>query len=284
MDLGGHLPIMRVSRRPRSAVCWTLMAFFAVFSCSWFLLYLDSVHQRRRAERLLLDLKSFPFASAGFLEVRHFATGHGGIAIQQFPLVRFSPPRPPFLDERGQVQSPLIDTAPTCTDQDCTFEIWIKPYFFTFPYSDRATLLWSGLAHSGLRPWVLHARFEVKHGELWESHTAVGQLRHDTLRSSEGLVPLGYEIVTRSMVNARDRHQTHEYGVGVPVVTGSAVDILTAQVAQLSDASIRRAFDIDLHCLTVILHSCRGLSELAPSAWRDYEASENAFRGEMRQK
>jgi hypothetical protein len=91
-------------RRFRGGLLRVLSVFLIVLACCWLALYIDSVHQRRRAERFLLDLRSFPFASAGFVEVRDLAIRHGGAGLQDLPQ-RF----------------PL-----SCTIRDCTFEVWIK--------------------------------------------------------------------------------------------------------------------------------------------------------------
>jgi hypothetical protein len=65
-------------------------------------LYFDSVYQRQRAESLIADLKSFPFASAGFSGVRELAIHHGGTAVQQFPPLRLPHFGVPSLDPAGE--------------------------------------------------------------------------------------------------------------------------------------------------------------------------------------
>jgi hypothetical protein len=51
---------------------------------------------------LIADLKSFPFASAGFSGVRELAIHHGGTAVQQFPPLRLPHFGVPSLDPAGE--------------------------------------------------------------------------------------------------------------------------------------------------------------------------------------
>lgn len=55
-----------------------LSSLLALCLFAWLVLYFDSVHQRIRAERLISDLKSFPFSSAGFAEARSVSARYGG--------------------------------------------------------------------------------------------------------------------------------------------------------------------------------------------------------------
>ena len=137
-----------------------------VVACSWVSLYLDSVHQRRKAERLILNLKSFPFATSGFVEVRELAERYGGMAIQQFPLVNFPQSGYPVKDSLGHLQMPLLeDGGLTCTVRDCTFEIWIRPWHLrTFPRGRAEMLLISVLEHIGICPWGVNATLKSKTG------------------------------------------------------------------------------------------------------------------------
>lgn len=168
-----------------------------MFSSSWLWLYFDSVHQRRKAESLIADLKLFPFASAGFLEVQELASRHGGAAVQQLPPLQLPQPGVPFLDSQGKISIPRISGGPTCTVQDCTFEIWIKTRLARLPLERRAAeLLYTALPYLGIRSWILCSRFEVRRGKLEESSTTVVEVRHGTLGSYEGLVPFGYEVVS----------------------------------------------------------------------------------------
>jgi hypothetical protein len=281
---GEYSPIMQASIRLRRDCVLTIKVFLLVLSCSWLLLFLDSVHQRRRAELLLSDLELFPFDTAGFVEVRDFVNRHGGELIQQFPNLQFLPPGSPRAHWQGHSDIPLsYTTGPICTDRDCTFVIRISPYIsrlalaFNFTYSR----LGSALVHFGLRPWVVAAIFQVKDGKLWQSRAEASQTRHSRLLSYDGLSELDYEVRIGSFAYALDTHQNRGYVIGVPNMTGGrgiGDQFLVASLVQSSDASTRRAFDIHLNCLTVISRNCAGFRELAPSAWTDYQMSMDIFK------
>ena len=132
---------MHGSGRLRGAVRFSISAFLIALVVSWLLLYLDSIVQRRKAEQLVLDLKSFPFATAGFTEVRDFMVSHGGQAVQQFP------------------QTPPL----TCTVRDCTFEVSFEHRLLRLPVDGGRTaeLLYTAFVYSGVRPWGVFSRFEV---------------------------------------------------------------------------------------------------------------------------
>jgi len=258
----------------RRVVRFTLPAFLGLCAFSRFWLYLDSIHERRRAEHLIADLKSFPFSTAGFLEVRDFVNRHGGVPILQFPSPQLPPPGLPQIDEQGHVQLPVVEHHSICTVQDCRFEITMKPRvwrIWMISMNDR-TPSWFGsaLVNSGIRPWVAGVNFEIKDGLLLESRTAVAQLKRARFGSYEGLAPLGYRILCRA--HPKNHEQDGDYIVFRPHITGGFTDALIARVIQTPDAPMKRAFEIDLHCFTAVFRACRGLEELAPSAWADYEA------------
>jgi hypothetical protein len=240
-------------RRFRGGLRRPISAFLVVLSCTWLALYVDSVYQRRKAERFLTDLKSFPFASAGFVEVRDLATRNGGFGLQELPQ------RIPF----------------SCTIRDCTFEVWIRHPLLQLSLRAPAwEMLYSTLPYFGIRPWVVYSRLEVKDGKLLWSITQIGQLRRGRLNSYKGLLPINYEVRT-------DREQSIDggaagYTVGPPsAITGPFEELWIAHVPQVPDAPVSRAFDADLHCFTSILHGCTGFRELAPSAWADNQANQN---------
>jgi hypothetical protein len=272
---------MPTSRRVRSAVLSASLTFVGALALGWLWLYLDSLHERERAELLIADLKSFPFATARFVEVRELANRYGGTAVQSFRVLQFLPPGPPLIKFPGstdpQERMPLVRTRPICTPQDCIFDIWIRPRLFNLPLNyETSWFLYSGLAHVGLRPWVVGGRFEVRDGKLWESRTGVGQFRHARIRSYEGLILLGYQVISMSRAKALDDRIRQEYAVGVPHVTGTISDDLSTWIVQAPNAPINRAFDVRLHCLTAVSHTCRGFADLAPSAWGDYQAGKSA--------
>ena len=263
---------MWISHRLRSGLRRTALALLIVVACSWVSLYLDSVHQRREAERLISELKSFPFATAGFDEVRELAERNGGAAIQQFPLLEFPQYGYPFEDSQGHVHMPLLENGgPTCTVRDCTFRIWIRPWHLrAFPRDRAEVLLTFALKYSGISPWGVYATLIVKGGKLNESHTEFGRLGPATLGRFTGLVPLAYEVVSAAHSELGDR--SPDYSVGAPHITGGPLEGLSVHFPQTSNAPTRRAFDVDLRCVTAVWRSCRGFDELAPSAWADYQS------------
>ncbi len=189
---------MWTSQRLRSGLRRTALGLLIIVACCWVCLYLDSVCQRRKAEHLISDLKSFPFATAGFAEVRELAERYDGAPIQQFPLLNFPQFGYPLEDSQGRLHMPLLENGgPTCTVRDCTFEIWIRPWHLrAFPRDRVEMLLTSTLEYSGIRPWGVYARFKVKNGKLSESHTEFGRLGPATVGRLTGLVPLAYEVVS----------------------------------------------------------------------------------------
>jgi len=136
------------------------LALLAAFSFYCLCLYVDSIRQRQKAESLFADLKSFPFASANFSQVREFVLRHDGAAMQEFPPSHFPGLSFPSPDSQGKMNFRLIPTAPTCTPRDCSFEIWIRPGLLrhTLSYRYEMPLLYT-LAYIGIRPWGCRCKF-----------------------------------------------------------------------------------------------------------------------------
>lgn len=245
---------MKTSGRGAKLGRYACLAFIFSFSCSWLLLYVDSVHQRHRAERLISDLKSFPFATAGFTEVRDFANSHGGTR-DMFPVSQL-PRATPYIDSDGKVQVPSGYFGPRCTYRDCSFDIWIRPRILTLA---RTTPIYSALAYLGIRPWNVYATFEISAWKLKDSITWVQQARFERTDSFERLMPIEYRV--------------NYFPESFP--TGSVVHLfklgLEADLGQSPSEPMQRAFDIHLRCLTFVFHSC-SFNELAPSAWADFQA------------
>src|SRR5258705_8449837 len=107
---------MPASRRVLSAALSASLTLVGVLALGWLWLYLDSLQERHRAEHLIADLKSFPFATAGFPEVRELANRYGGTAVQSFPVLQFLPPGLPLPKFPGtsdsQERMPLVRTGP----------------------------------------------------------------------------------------------------------------------------------------------------------------------------
>jgi hypothetical protein len=231
------------------------LVMLSTIAFSWVVLYLSARYERRKAEHLIADLRVFPFATAGFAEVRDFALQHGGGVAGGGPSQT-----PPF----------------TCTAQNCRFDIWLGRPFSRPPTNQWLRQpLYATLPYLGLRPWVVYADFEVRGGVLMRSRTQIGQLKRGALGGYMGLLTIEYSILTERTTTPyfRQTGRSDDYAVVKPHVTGPPTEAYQAWVLQAPDAPMTRVFDTDLRCLTTIIHGCSGLSDLAPSAWQHYQAS-----------
>ena len=263
----------------RSSRIRIFVACFFLALCVWFLLYFDSIHQRHKAERFISDLESFQFADAGFTEVRDLMVRHRGEAVQQL-----APGKPPSIgvatrDTNGKITLPAVQNGPTCTIQDCTFEIWIHPRTARLPFSAMlADWIYTAFRALGIRSWVLYGRFEISNGKLRRSFTTVGELRHQTLSSYPGLLWFGYEVSTTNPSEYAS-HFDDNYTIGIEQ---RGWNVLQAGLVQVHGSPTVRAFDIRLGCLTSPFHSCDRFGELAPSAWADYLAQNSGTHNTRR--
>ena len=242
---------MASTPRIRRIARFVLSGFLLAIALGWLFLYFDSILQRRRAERLISDLKTFPFATAGFNEVRDLMVRYGGHAIQRLP------------------QTPPL----TCTVSHCYFELSLEHRLLRLPVRGRAAdVLYNTLAYVGVRPWAVSLNFEVKDGRLERSSTTVGQFKMARFGDTDVLDPLEYNVHTeRTDVGFRPREGGVGYVIGRPHVTGPLEEDWEAWLVQTPTAPMQRAFDINLACLTTILHGCRDFAELAPFVWADYQ-------------
>jgi hypothetical protein len=263
-------------RRFPVAAHWVTRLAIALIACSWLFLYLDSVHQRRRAEAFVANLKSLDSATAGFTDVRDLVIRNGGYANPApSSLARPDFPTPSMPDLHGNIS--FYNPWPPCTRQDCTFIVWINTRLarLPFPLKERTIeFLYSALPYIGVRSWVLGAIFEVRNGKLERSQMGVWELRTDRLESGypRRLIPLGYEVDTLLPDSPKIdlcRHQDHrvflDNGHQMPQ------NVLRTCVLQTAGTPIKRALDINLRCLNGIFRGCR-FDELAPLAWAEYSA------------
>jgi hypothetical protein len=270
----------RIDARRRFHVTVRLVTRLVLVSiaCSWLFLYLDSVHQRRRAESLFADLKSLDLATAGFPEVRDIMNRYGGRGIQRDLQPRFPDFGDPLPDEHGN-SFYYPNPGPTCTPQNCTFQLWIMTRLPRIPLLNRtARFSYTTLPYIGVRSWVAYARFEVRNGKLDRSQTRVEELRMESPDSSgyRHLVPLGYEVETRKDAASLEYGACSNQDYRVIVSHGYftlPADMLTTCVLQSAGTPTKRAFDVNLRCLNGFFRSCR-FDELAPSAWADYSAKD----------
>lgn len=238
---------------------------------SWLFLYLDSIYQRRRAEALFSDLKSFDFATAGFAEVRDIMNRNGG-ATNQRDLMHESPGYVGTPDLHGNLT--LESPGPTCTPEDCTFQLWIKTWPARTQLLNRmAEFFYTNLPYVGVRSWVLYAKFEVRNGKLDRSYAAVSELKMERFDSRMQLVPFGYEVeVQRDSANFHCPGLNREYRVYIDHNDPRLPEnVLSTCVLQSAGMPAKRAFNVQLRCLNGLFRSCR-FAELAPAAWTDYSA------------
>ena len=246
---------------------WLMALLPFALVCTRLSLFAESVYQRRKAEALIAGLKTFPFASAKFVEVREFVLKHGGHPVQQsLPFT----PRVSGIARLGQDRKTIIPfdiTQPACTDRDCEFEVRIANDAYRLLYLYSSTRVFTGvLLKVGIRPWVLEAHFSVADGMFKGSRILVGQIRSSPSNDLKGLEPIGYIVNT---IARADVEKAYTVGLRDTVVHSSSFELI-AQFARTESAPARRAFDIDLHCLTVVRRPCTSFAELAPSAWADH--------------
>jgi hypothetical protein len=268
----------RINARRRFHVTVRLVTRLVLVSiaCSWLFLYLDSVHQRRRAEYLFADLKSLDFATAGFPEVRDIMNRYGGRGIQRDLLPWFPDFGDPLPDEHGNIFY-YPNPGPTCTPQNCTFSLQIMTRLPRIPLLDRtASFFYTTLPYIGVRSWVAFAWFDVRNGKLDRSQTGVGEYRMESpvYTGYRHLAPLGYGVETRRDVASFESSACSNQEYRVCVSHGSVKfhgNMLQTCVVQSAGIPVKRAFDVHLRCLNSLFRSCR-FDELAPSAWADYSA------------
>lgn len=239
-----------------------------VLILGWLFSFLDSFHKRQRAEHFISELKSFPFATAGFGDVRALMDRNGGTSLQQFPNWRLPHiglphgPTPTLVPEGG---------GPTCTVQDCIFEIRINPRpLGLVPNSRAAIFLRSVLAHVGIRPWGVFATFEIKRGRLDRSRTQIGQASISEMSNAYGFLDTRLYTV-ECVLDHPANLDSRDYVVGPQANNLNVENFLMARLVRPSSESTRKAFDVHLGCFTTVARSCNGFHELAPSAWAEYQ-------------
>lgn len=122
------------------------------------------------------------------------------------------------------------------------------------------------MTYVGIRPWGTYARFEIVDGKLERSQVSVGGFIDGKSVGYDGLIPLEYEVIS----DAHPVQGDQSYSVRRPHITGGPLEVLEVRLVPKSNVPGTRAFDVNLQCLTAMLHGC-SYSELAPSAWSDYQ-------------
>lgn len=243
---------MRLTSRLRLAC----LLVIAVVCCLWLFLYVESVHQRRKAERFVSDLTSLPLSNAGFSQVREFAYRHGGTTTQSGP------------------ETPQA----LCRPDVCDFDISMEPVGTKVLRSQEHLLrvLHGLVIHSGISVWNVSATFAVRHGSLEHTNVFIGQYRGDDV--------IVYQVdLDRVRTPFSDgNYPGSDYVVTRPHVTGPPADVLHVWALQRTGSSWGRAFDVHLDCLTKLWQGCSDFRQLAPSAWSDYDLTRKSFQSAQR--
>jgi hypothetical protein len=156
-----------------------------VIGCvAWLYLYVESVHQRRKAQRLLSELTSLPIA-ADFPQVRDLAIRYGGRPLEV------------------QLESPQS----ICTSQECNFEVKLQPVAGKLVEKNWRMLheLGESGIYLGLRPWLVTAALKIKDGKLQHIRTNITQDRVSASRGYTGPILIWYTAdIDRTSTNYSD--------------------------------------------------------------------------------
>ena len=222
--------------------------FFAFLALSWVFFYVQGLYQKRRTEALIKELRTFPFASATFEQVRDLTLRYRG---SSYPVP----------------QLPANGNKPSCNVQNCTFLVWIKTGLIQFPLTGKTADFFYAEAHLlGIRSWGAGATFAFDADKLRRSSFSVGEFRQGECLTSNDLIEWGYSV------RSRDYGTDQPYSVGFLHVSGPPSYNFVASFAPEPGPPRQSLFDINLDCLTTPFRDCRDMGELAPSAWADYQA------------
>jgi hypothetical protein len=235
-----------------------LACFVAAF---WGLSYARSIHQRRKAERLLQELKALQLGAEGFQTVQQIAKEFGG--------------------------------KENCSHDACNYDFAVS---FAFPISGLYFPLhrteWDYL---GLRPWRSVARIGTRDDEITDVQFFIivgrgrGWLYDEGLLAGNMWAWLDASIVSNSArfdqylnlekeydeqrgIDAGKQSALGTNGVIVmkPVLDipggGEALDVYLSPTATPEGSA---AFNLNLRCATAI-SACTELCQLAPAAWQSY--------------
>jgi len=233
--------------------CLAIGSLAVVLLC-WLFLYADSICQRRKAERLLSSLRTFPFSTANFNQVRDFTLQHEGSVLRT--------ELPPDRD--------------SCSPQHCDFEVSVNTTLIKFArhvpsYGHQLDLTANYL---GINPWVVATTFEVRNGRLAHSRTIIGAERLGEKQDSfGGTVYMQYQVdtVRVSIPYAGTEHP--DYFITTPHVTGPPTELLQVWTVQSASQPLRQAFDVRLGCVTS-LGGCSSLRQFVPLTWSNLTNSE----------
>lgn len=236
------------------------MVFVAVIlvCLGWACLFLDSVHQRRKAQRLLSDLSELPIA-ADFSQVRDLASRYGGGPLNV------------------QLQSPQS----ACTEHECNFEVKVQPAMGKLVEKNWELLHQIGESglYLGLRPWIVTAVLTVRDGKLEHIHMNIAQERVSKWGDYTGPILMWYTVdIDRTATNYSDSGVADSELVVVrPHVTGAITEPLHSWAVQTQSGEWKLVLDVRLDCFTRVFQGCADFRELTPSAWDHYEAAKKSM-------
>jgi len=249
-----------------AAVCLAFVV--AILATFWAASYPRSVHQRRRAERLLRDLQNLPTGAAGASKAEEIAN--------QFGATRH------------------------CRADQCRYEFEIS-----FAVSKSAIVLpfrrteWDYL---GIRPWRVDAVIAMRKDEItyiefttliargrgwlynrgpllgnywgwWSDSIAVSPDQFATFVTTQKEIARANAVATGHQISSGSegiivRKPSFDVEGG-----GEALDVTLAASATPRSRAI--GFDVNLRCATA-MSPCTELCQIAPSAWQSYSQYEKS--------
>lgn len=227
---------------------WSLVVGALTALFIWAYLYVESIHQRKKAEHFLSELTAFPFATADFAQVRDFTLRYGG--------------GPSKYLEPGMHN---------CSPHECYFEATFLPattkllrkqnhYYHALDFAAN---------HLGLRPWIVSTNFYVADGILQHTRTDLETEGISTSTDDGRPALIGYAVQTDSRSTPYSAET--DYAITRPHTTGTPTETLAVWALHQTSGPWKHSLDIHLDCFTRVLRGCE-VRELAPSTWADYEA------------
>lgn len=257
---------MRAFLRRTGVYVWhtivCLAAFALVLSLFWTVAYVLSVHQRRKAERMLQQLAALQPGATDFRSVQRIAKESGGREYCTEELCRYD------FDDVFMFADSSLPRVLRRTEWDYLglrpWQVSVVIQKTTSGLTDVEVLASVGRGRGWLENEGLFA------GNMWASwvvsvKTNAGAFDHAFAREKEEI--LSYGSRTEGQIEAAcDGIAVNTPHLGTPG-GGEALDVYLSPKAS---SDIRRAaFDLNLSCATAI-SPCTQLCQLAPRAWHSY--------------
>lgn len=227
----------------------TVLAFCIAFLFFLGLIQADQHVLRRRAERLLTDIRSLEIHRATFSDVQNL---------------------------RHKWKSPA-HFEDSCTEEACTLEIsWDDFYLRHVEFLNRLNVLHVFMLAGG-RPEHISARVKVERGFASAKgfHAVVGVPAYQAARGwwpDYALLADAYSLSTFAG-NYRPPATHPHYAVGRPGgCDGPCREVHFIFDPAVESGTINRFMQFDLSCLTRWVHPCRTEGDIMPNAWAQAEA------------